>query len=115
MHHECNSHLTDDQIIYNLKETLKNPRFIEWNMTSLSHILMIITGINGDDAHALALKLAENFYNWYVGPSNGYWESFYKYRPKGSLEPFPSRFKIRIMIDDSITRYNTIQINNFDD
>lgn len=102
---KCHGALSDELVIAQLEESLPNPQYERWNTTSLSHMIIAIEGTNGPKAHDLALELANGFYNWYLGPSNGAWEYVSSYTPKHSLEPFPSSTEIREMIDDAQAEY----------
>lgn len=102
---QCHMVVTPDSAVEELKRTLDDCKFDEWNTTSLSHILLAVRGLDGPKAHELANELAEKFYKWFVGNSWGMWQLFYSYQPRTGLEPFPSSSKIREMIDDANSFY----------
>lgn len=102
---QCHSQLSDETILTQLTEALKNPEYEKWNTTSLSHICIAIEGANGKEAHDLGVQLAEGFYTWFLGSTNGVWESLYRYQPATGLEPFPHSSEIRKMIDDAKALY----------
>ena len=103
MCNQCHDKLSDECVLSDLTETLKNPQFEKWNTTSLGHVLIAIEGQNGSKAHDIALQLAENFYSWFLGPTNGEWKKSYSYNP--CLEAFPHSSKIREMIDSANVKY----------
>lgn len=96
---KCHSGLSDDVIIKQLTEAIQNPNFDAWNTTSLHHVYLAIYGLNGGHAHELGLQLAEQFYQWYLGSTNGYWQWFTGYMPKNGFEEFGHSSKIRQNID----------------
>ena len=104
---QCHAGLSDETVKTQLQESLDNPQFEKWNTTSLSHILIAAEGENGPEARAIALELAEKFYNWFLGPSNGAWQYVLTYTPNSGLEPFPHSSEIRKMIDEARAKNQT--------
>lgn len=98
---QCHEHISDDELVEQLKDSIKNPQFEKWNTTALSHVCIAIRGANGPEAHELALIDANNFYTWFLGATGGWWQYFSTYQPKSGLEPFPDSSAIRKHIDDS--------------
>ena len=98
----CHSKLSDETVLGQLTHSLKNPNFDQWNTTSLGHVLISASGKNGEEARKVAIQLAEEFYKWYVGPSNGIWELFGAYRPHSGLVAFPPIKEVRRLIDEAI-------------
>jgi len=47
-----------------LTNVLETPEFEMWNMTSFHHILHVVQGYYGDEAHYLGLQVVEQFYQW---------------------------------------------------
>jgi hypothetical protein len=45
-------------------ETLKEPKFEVWNMTSMSHLMLSISGVDGYEISDIALELFKNYINW---------------------------------------------------
>ena len=99
----CHQGLSDDNILNQLKNALSDPQFHQWNTTSFNHIKLAIMGLNGEECHDLAVQLAEQFYVWFLGPTNGLWQHFYSYNP--CLESFPHSDVIREDINDAINFY----------
>jgi hypothetical protein len=98
---QCHSGLSDETVKAQLQESLDNPQFEKWNTTSLSHILIAAEGVNGPEVRVIALELAEKFYQWFLGPTNGTWEYAFTYVPENGLEAFPHSSEIRKMIDEA--------------
>jgi hypothetical protein len=101
---QCHAGLSDETVKTQLQESLDNPEFEKWSTTSLSHVLIAAEGTNGPEARVLALELAENFYAWFLGQTNGAWQVLSSYTPNSGLEPFPHSSEIRRMIDDARAR-----------
>ena len=90
---ECHSKLSDEQVIRMWEAVLDNPRFETWNTTSWSHLLLTISGINGDTAHKIGLKVGWQFYNWFLGRSYGLWQLL------PCLYPLPLGFSWQLKAD----------------
>jgi hypothetical protein len=54
----------NEHIIGVLQNSLREPLFDGWNMTSFHYVLFAVEGRNGDVAHNLAVQLIEMFYTW---------------------------------------------------
>jgi hypothetical protein len=54
----------NEHIIGVFQNSLREPLFDGWNMTSFYYVLFAVEGRNGDDAHNLAVQLIELFYAW---------------------------------------------------
>jgi len=80
----------DPHIVKQLQDALQNPCFPMWNITSFSHILIIISGYNGSEAHQLAIMLAEKFYQWCCSTR---------------IPPFEDTDKLREEIDNAVAYY----------
>ncbi len=93
-----------EKIVRELRDTLNDPQFERWNTTSLGGILNSVRGYDGDVAHNLASRVAEAFYLWFLGPTNGAWQDVSgPYNP--CLFPFPHSTVIRTTIDDAERTY----------
>lgn len=53
---ECHKHLSDETVIKQLSEPNSIQEYMRLNMTSISHILIVMSGVNGEIARELALK-----------------------------------------------------------
>ena len=73
-----------------LQDALQNPCFPMWNITSFSHILIIVSGYNGSEAHQLATILVEKFYQWCCSTR---------------IPPFEHTDELRVQIDNAIACY----------
>lgn len=101
----CHQRQDPNIIIQQLKAGILNPQFEKWNTTSLSHVLLSIRGLDGDEGHATGLILADMFCKWYGGWSNGLWEYFMTYSPPYGIEAFPKYSEIKKMIDNAKIYY----------
>jgi hypothetical protein len=75
-----------------LQNSLREPLFDGWNMTSFHHVLFAVEGRNGDVAHNLAVQLIELFYTWST-------------KQKQLRFGFPDHSAIRNQIDTAITLF----------
>ena len=74
---KCHSNLSNNAIKEQLLEALNTKNYIEWNTTSINHILIILSGHNGNKNKILATQLLSEFvdflkiqsFNYY--PTNG--------------------------------------------
>ena len=108
----CHSHLTNEQVVLDLQNTLKNRKFDQWNTTSISHILLAGIGINGQEAKSLALQILHHFIEWRKTKPDKYipemgMEAMYSAEQLQEyldfLKPFdPSSFNSRQEILDSV-------------
>ena len=56
----------NEEVIKQLKEILDDKfHFEKWNTTSVSHIIIALTGHNGSEGKKLSIKIFENFLSWY--------------------------------------------------
>lgn len=101
----CHLGETSESSVRSLRNALENPEFEIWNTTSLSHVLLAVRGLDGSEAHELGCQLIEQFYDWFLGKTNGYWEYFTNYFPSHGFEPFPTIKEIRQMIDEAYEFY----------
>lgn len=69
---QCHMGITDEEITTQLRETIQNPRFDEWNTTSVSHAAIAGTGHNGEEARELGLELLLKFIEWRRTKPDGY-------------------------------------------
>ena len=65
---ECHQHLTDESIIGQLQSS--DQYFENWNSTSLDHMYLVCTGVNGQIAQKLAFKVLEDYIQWGKTNSN---------------------------------------------
>jgi hypothetical protein len=69
---QCHMGLTDEMVTTQMRETLENPQFNEWNTTSVSHVAIASTGHNGEPARELGLNLLKQFIEWRRTMPDGY-------------------------------------------
>lgn len=79
---ECHTNISNDEIINSLNAIIANPsdkEFEEWNTTSVSHIIQVSIGVNGEEARLLGIDVLKRFIKWrYTQPVN--------YLPKNGIE-----------------------------
>lgn len=79
---ECHQNIPNEKVITSLNTIINDPsdtQFEDWNTTSVSHIIQVSIGVNGDEARMLAINVLKKFIKWrYTQPVN--------YLPKNSLE-----------------------------
>ncbi len=97
---------SNEEAIEMLAYTLEYPEFEQWNTSTFTNIRVLMYGVNGPIAQKLAKVLLEQFYNWYLGSTNGGWQYFYSYLPYTGLECFPHSSIIREKIDKANEFYN---------
>jgi len=78
----CHDNLSDEEILKQLNEFIKNPQFDEWNTTSVSHLLIEIER-NKDETKDICNKILDEFENYLKTKP-------YKYLPKNGVEPMVS-------------------------
>ena len=99
---QCHQSIKDENFVLQLQEVLVNPQFEKWNTTSLNHLMLAAKGLNGEEAHHLAVRILDNFYKWFLGSSNGLWEKITgPYIPSSGLEPFPKIKILKKQIDEA--------------
>jgi hypothetical protein len=91
---DCYQKMTPETALNLLKNASKNKNFIEWNTTTLYHIL-IITHDNSKNKEIfnMGTELLEDFYNWYLTMKPNY-------IPKNGIECFPDKISLRQTIND---------------
>lgn len=64
---QCHSFLSDTQVLAELNQSLNSEKeeFDQWNTTSVSHVLIAMSGHNGPVCKKVAIKLLQRFLNWY--------------------------------------------------
>jgi hypothetical protein len=60
----CHFKLSANDVVKQLKDSVKNPRYEVWNSTSLSHLNISASGFDGPEARTLALRLLSGFIKW---------------------------------------------------
>ena len=61
---KCHSRLSKEKIVNDLKRSLEDPHFEEWNSTSLAFLSYSLAGEDGEEAQTLARELLEKYQNW---------------------------------------------------
>lgn len=66
---QCHSYLSDADVLLQLNSSLdsknRNDEFEQWNTTSVSHVLIALSGHNGPVCKEVAAKLLQRFLDWY--------------------------------------------------
>lgn len=58
---KCHQGLSDEYVLQSSLDSLSNPQFEKWNTTSLSHLFIEISGVNGEECSQLGLQLLDNY------------------------------------------------------
>src|SRR5688572_2573572 len=61
---QCHLQLIDEEVLKTFKDALEEPKFENWNESSLSHIFLALSGVNGQEVVQLAKQLLANFCDW---------------------------------------------------
>jgi hypothetical protein len=61
---QCHQLLSDETILRQLTEELATPNFEVWNGTSISHLVLAVTGVNGTETQDLAINLIDQYQQW---------------------------------------------------
>ena len=86
-------------------QTVNSHDFGEFNSTSISHLLITLSGYNGQEAHDLALPILNDYYNWYVGRSMGLWQLWNN--PRRRMFEMPYTWELRGWIDATEQLFQT--------
>ena len=60
----CHFKFTSEEIRSQLEPSLTDPKFEVWNSTSVSHILLSTTGLDGPQAKEISQTLLERYIAW---------------------------------------------------
>lgn len=81
----CHQNLSNENITSQLENTINDPRFDKWNSCSISHLLIIGTGYNGESNQEKANKLLQRYKNYLLNNLQflrflqvTYWQSTFK-------------------------------------
>ena len=58
---QCHNNLSNEEVLYQMKEAEIEPNFNEWNTSSVSHLLIIASGHNGKESSDIANKILDKF------------------------------------------------------
>ena len=61
---KCHQNMSDEMVKKQLMESLDNPRFELWNMTSLNHLMLSMSGHNGREVAILSYELLKMYDSW---------------------------------------------------
>lgn len=61
----CHNAMSDETVKKQLQEALEDPQFEVWNMTSISHIMLSMSGMNGFEVAYIAQELFRNYIGWH--------------------------------------------------
>ncbi len=90
---QCHSKLSNQHMLKDLQQIMKNPKFDEWNSTSLSHLQLACAGANGHDCRNLAILILTNFLKWYKS------KKLDCYFPRCGLERMPPKKEIQDILN----------------
>lgn len=74
---QCHKNLSDANILAQMQDRLVNPKFEQFNDTSISHIIITYWGVNGDEASGLAKKVLDNYIVWKADHSAQHDDTFW--------------------------------------
>ena len=60
----CHEKLSNETLKEQIMESMKDPCFEKWNLTSLQHLNIIISGHDGEEAAILAKELFQSYLKW---------------------------------------------------
>ena len=107
---ECHSHLSDSDVITQLRDSLTGTDF-EWNSTSLFHIYLAASGINGYEAQAVAFELLEKYIKWIK--ENPTWNRGFVLQRSCSIEDIETTTqKLKAAAAENRGKLNQEQIKN---
>lgn len=66
----CHQQLTNEEVLRQMQGTLVDPKFNEWNETSINHLIITMLGYNGKECAAIAKEISENFLQWKKSNAN---------------------------------------------
>lgn len=81
----CHSSLSDEAVLAQMREV---HNFEKWNTGSLASVIYAASGMNGKDAHDVAIDVLERFVQWLSEQPEDYF-------PSCGLERFPPLDEIR--------------------
>jgi len=61
---KCHQNISDEQMISSIENSLRNVNFHKYNVTSVNHLYLTLSGVNGPKAQILAGTLLEKFLEW---------------------------------------------------
>lgn len=61
---KCHSNMSDAGILKQLSESLVEPKFDQWNTTSISHLCLAYIGVNGQEVSVIGKQLLDNYVSW---------------------------------------------------
>ena len=61
---KCHQGLSNETIRQQMNDALENPFFEKWNSTSVSHLFITYSGVNGSEAQEVAGQLLQNLIHW---------------------------------------------------
>lgn len=105
---ECHEKMSPEEILRQIKDTLNVvsnnvAEFENWNTTSVSHLVITMSGQDGIEAKEIAVKLFEKFLNWYE------WRKWDEYFPKKGLENMYPKKCLRKLLE--IVRNSSYEIH----
>ena len=76
----------------NRLKNIKKEDYAKFNSTSISHILIHLSGADGENVHDIAAHVISDYLKWYIGWSYGLWQ-FFK-NPHDSMFSMPYTFEL---------------------
>ena len=60
----CHFKMSVDKVLADWADSIKNPRYELWNSTSLSHLYISLSGVDGPEVREHTYKVAREFIEW---------------------------------------------------
>jgi hypothetical protein len=95
---KCHGGTSEENGVKALKD-IKSSEFYKWNSTSIGHLLIFLSGSNGEKVHDLARNVLIEYFGWYKGKTNGLWELWKN--PNKQLFAMPTCKQLDFMITDT--------------
>lgn len=100
----CHQGLSDEEVISQLKDSIKDPQYELWNETSISHMMISGMGTNGMEAQKLAIQLLDGYVNW---------KKNNKYSSDGTFFGNPNVEYVELVIEEMNKKIAYFKENNF--
>lgn len=81
---QCHEGVTNAEVLNELHEIQKEPKFEQWNSTSVGHMLIACAGANDIEVRDLALLTMDEFLHWYASNRTD------SYLPTCGMQAMPS-------------------------
>lgn len=83
---------------------VKRENYPKINSTAIGHMLIHLSGSDGENVHDAAAAVLKDYLKWYDGRSRGLWQIFKN--PHDNMFPMPYVFQLEKWIDETERFYN---------